>query len=192
MVEDNIYLYNLSMIYACDSKGGIGKDGRLPWPKLDRDMLRFMERTQNSSIVIAGRKTYDSIPNKLAGRKCFVVTRNADYDGLKEGDHCGPLFIEGWDNFDVKIRDVAFIARKLGRTVISDIMVIGGGEIYRMFAPYANKLYVTEIEGDYDCDTFFQYHKDTKEWDYVVDGVNINDKKTGINYCFKEYFRKNG
>ncbi len=120
----------LSMIYACDEQNAIGKDGDLPW-RQSTDLQHFKRITLGGTIVM-GRKTWDSLPGKLPNRRHMVMTRS-DRDDVETID------------FDA----VLSMAEK------EEIFVIGGGEIYRLFMPYVDKIYRTIIHCKVeDPDTF--------------------------------------
>jgi dihydrofolate reductase len=127
----------VSLIVAVDRAGGIGKAGRLPW-HLRSDMQRFKQLTMGHHILM-GRKTYQSIGKPLAGRNTIIVTRNPAYQAegcmVVQSMQAGLLLAEGSGE--------------------NEIFVIGGGEIYAQALPYASRLYLTRVETDASCDTFF-------------------------------------
>lgn len=118
----------IKLIWAQDETGGIGKDGDIPW-KCPADLKHFAKKTKGTTVVM-GRKTWDSLPfkNGLPGRKNLVLTRD-------------PNFLEAET---VTLEE----ALKL------DCWVIGGGEVYEHFLPYAKEVHISYIGGDYSCDTF--------------------------------------
>lgn len=136
------------MIAAVAQNGIIGKDNDLVW-NLPDDMKYFMQTTSGHPIIM-GRKNYESIPDKfrpLPNRTNIIVTRNIDY--LAEG----AIVVNS-------LEDALESARETGSP---EVFIIGGGEIYSIGFPYADKLYLTEIEGIYDGDTFFPEF-DRDEW----------------------------
>lgn len=129
----------VSLIVAIAANGVIGRDGTLPW-RLSTDMRRFKADSMGNPIIM-GRKTFDSIGKALPGRLNIVVTRNPDwsFDGVEA----------------VSTVEAALdLARKRAETMAEadEICVIGGGEIYAIALPLADRLRVThilaEIEGD--------------------------------------------
>lgn len=133
------------MIVALDSVNGIGKNGKLPW-HIPEDLKHFAKLTkgQGNNAVLMGRKTYESIGKKLPGRINIVLTTQPD---MVSED---PDLI-----FMNSISDVLDYSDNLS---LDDLWIIGGGKIYDLFFKKSyeiDKLYVTEINGNYDCDTFF-------------------------------------
>ena len=134
----------LSLIVAMDRNRVIGKDNRLPW-YISEDLKRFKALTMGHPIVM-GRKTFESIGRVLPGRLNIVVTRQKNYvvpDGAKVADG-----IEG------------ALAQARGS---SQVFVIGGQELYDHAVPMAQCLYVTEVDGSFEGDTYFA-PIDPRQW----------------------------
>lgn len=123
------------LVAAIGDDLSLGKSGGLLW-NIPEDLKHFREITLGKTIVM-GRKTWESIGGKpLPGRKNLVMTRNSE--GIDEKY----LYREGYE----------------------DLYVIGGGEIYRYFLPFSDKLYLTRVHKEYpDADTFFP-KIDKSEW----------------------------
>lgn len=155
----------ISIIAAMDEKRGIGKNGRLPW-HLPEDLKRFKEITSNHTIIM-GRKTFESIGKPLPNRKNIVITGDL---GFKIND------LRTGDNF--------LIANSLDEALENskgDAFIIGGGEIFKQAIQKADKLYLTLVDGDFNCDTFFpDYSEFTKE-NFIGAG-----EENGIKYKFIE------
>ena len=134
-----------------DEKRGIGKQNKLLFA-IPMDMKRFRTLTKNH-VVIMGRKTFESVlsynKNKpLPLRTNVVVSRSRDFSAF------GAITAKSLDQ-------ALDIARK---TNDDEIFIMGGGEIYREALPFADKLYLTLVKGDFGADTFFpDYSKFTKE-----------------------------
>ncbi len=111
----------LSMIFACDENGAIGKDGDLPW-RQSTDLQHFKRTTLNKTVVM-GRKTWDSLGRPLPNRRNVVMTRHGVDD-------------------DVEVMSFDEI---MALSDEEDVMVIGGGEIYALFLPYAKEIHRTVI-----------------------------------------------
>lgn len=126
-------------ILACDSEGGIGKNGGLPWPHSSEDMKWFRENTEGG-IVVMGRKTWESIGCRpLPRRKNIIITNtrvHGDYDAVYHGEMQRVLQTIQSDHPSV------------------DVWIIGGGEIYRQALPFCDEVYLTRFYEKYDCDTF--------------------------------------
>ena len=126
----------ISFVVAVSRNGVIGNDGGLPW-RISTDLKRFKEITMGKPVVM-GRKTWESLPRKpLPGRRNIVITRQ--------------------DGFQAPGADVVRSPREAVILCASDpeIAVIGGGEIYRLFWPLVDRLYVTEVDLDVAGDTHF-------------------------------------
>jgi dihydrofolate reductase len=118
-----------------DRNGLIGAAGRLPW-HASADLKRFKARTMGHHLVM-GRKTFESIGRLLPGRTSVIVTRQADYR------------VPG-----------AVVAHSLSEAIEhaagdTEVFVIGGAELFRDALPIADRIYVTEVEGQYQGDVFF-------------------------------------
>jgi dihydrofolate reductase len=172
------------LIVAIDEKNGIGKQGRLPWT-LSKDMQHFKAVTMKTSshdrvnAVVMGRKTWESIPEKfrpLAGRLNLVLTKNKDYQLPN-----GVLSVQDLDAALDLLNGQDYQAK------IAAIFVIGGASVYHhaIGHPLCRKIYVTKIEDDFLCDTFFPSFED--QFQLVDQSVRFCEK--GINYFFCEYKR---
>ena len=125
------------MVVAVSRNGVIGREGALPW-HISSDLKRFKEITMGKPVVM-GRKTWESLPKRpLPGRRNIVLTRTPGYRA------------EG-----AEVAVSAAQAQALCRDA-EEVAVIGGGEIYRLFWPLAQRLYVTEVDAVVDGgDTHF-------------------------------------
>tara|TARA_B100000029_G_scaffold483487_1_gene534692 strand:+ start:662 stop:1147 length:486 start_codon:yes stop_codon:yes gene_type:complete len=160
---------NIILIAAIANNGVIGKEGKIPW-YLKEDLQHFKNLT-TGSIVIMGRKTYESIGKPLPNRNNIVLTRNPK--NIKN-------IIEVTDT-----QEALNTALKINK----DIYVIGGEFIYREFLPMAVKMYLTEIDLDVKGgDVFFPYWS-KKEWE-EISRFSKKDIDQNISYSFVEYERK--
>jgi len=142
-----------SIIVAVDNKNGIGINNQLPW-QLKADMKWFKEittagQTDRQNVVIMGRKTWDSIPPKfrpLPNRINIVITRTPDQC---QAPHCATSFEEALQ-----------LAYQLGQK----FFVIGGSSIYQLAFnhPDLENLFITEIDRDFKCDSFFPDYRHLK------------------------------
>ena len=159
--------YNISLIVCHDSKGGIGKNGKLPW-NVPEDLALFREITigkNKNNVVIMGRKTWDSIPDKfrpLRDRVNIVFTKETRDE--QENVH-----------FVSSMEECAKIIGKLER-IPDEVFAIGGSQIYKMFGHIAKKSYVTVLSKDHQCDTFFNAHVDQSEPNWqITNTVQLSD-----------------
>ncbi len=125
----------ISMIVAAAANNTIGKDGALPW-HLPDDLRRFKAITMGKPIVM-GRRTHESIGRPLPGRQNIVITRTP---GFEAG---------GCDVVGSPADALAAAADA------EEVVVIGGGEIYRQFLPWTERIYMTRVEAQVDGDAFF-------------------------------------
>lgn len=125
----------ISLIAAVSLNGVIGREQKLPWD-LPEDLKRFKEITYGAPVIM-GRKTYESIGRLLPGRKNIIITRKTDL-----------------------IIPKAWLAASLERAIeeagnAPEIFILGGGEIYRLALPIADRLYLTEVDVTIEGDTTF-------------------------------------
>ena len=129
----------ITLIYARASNGAIGYEGQLPW-HLPADLKRFKALTMGKPMIM-GRKTFESLPGLLPGRRHIVLTRRELWDS--EGAEV------------VRSVDEALAVAGEGNPE-SAIMVVGGAAIYDVFRPLAHRIEVTEIHADFRGDTFMK------------------------------------
>mgnify|MGYP001324851654 FL=1 len=121
----------LSMIFACDEKGAIGKEGDLPW-RQSSDLKHF-KRTTLEKIVVMGRKTWESLGQPLPKRRNIVMTRRGVDDDVET----------------MSFEQVMSLAEE------HEVMIIGGGEIYELFLEHAKEIHRTVIHTVvHEADTF--------------------------------------
>jgi dihydrofolate reductase len=132
----------ITLVLARADNGVIGKDGDLPW-RLPADLKHFKAITAGHPMIM-GRKTFDSLPGLLPGRRHIVLTRDAAW--ASEGAEAA--------------QDIA------GAIALADApvaMVIGGAEIYRLFLPLADRIELTEVHVDAEGDAAIAY-PDPADW----------------------------
>ena len=134
---------SLSLIVAIAKNRVIGVNNTLPW-HLPEDLKRFRALTTGHHIIM-GRKTYDSLGRLLPGRTTVIVTRNPDYK------------VEG----AIVVHSLEAAIEACGDD--NEAFLIGGAELYKDGLKLANKLYITEIEAEYEGDAFFPEF-DMLEW----------------------------
>ena len=125
----------LSIIAAIDKNRCIGNKGQLLC-RIPSDLKNFRRLTYGRSVVM-GRKTFESIGKPLEGRLNIILTRNRELeiDNCKVVNH---------------INEVLAMKRNL-----SEIFIIGGGEVYKAFFEYVVRMYLTKIDAEFEGDTFF-------------------------------------
>jgi len=130
----------LAIVVAIGDGGVIGKAGALPW-RIPEDLQHF-KRTTMGHAIIMGRKTHASIGRPLAGRRNIVVSRTAD----------------GFDGCETARSLEEAVA--LARTTDEEPRVIGGAAVYEAALPLATRIFLTEVGGAHEGDTFFHLSRD--------------------------------
>ena len=141
---------NFSIILAVDSKNGLGKENTLAW-RLSGDMKYFKkttvltEKPDDINVVIMGRKTWDSIPEKfrpLPGRINCVLTRDKNF----EDEWC-----VSFNSLDSCLKDIENMKN------IWKVFIIWGAKIYNQVLKDSRleKIYLTQVKWDFGCDVFF-------------------------------------
>lgn len=133
-----MFNFSISLIVAMDKNRLIGANGRLPW-HLPDDMKWFREQTMGKPVIM-GRKTFESIPERfrpLPGRHNIVLTHRRDYAAE------GVTVVHTIEAALTAAGDVA------------EIVVIGGAELYTQLLPQADRLYLTQIDAEFDGDAYF-------------------------------------
>lgn len=125
----------VSMVAAMAENGVIGKSGRLPWHLPDE--IKHFKRLTVDHTVIMGRKTYEEVGRPLPNRRNVVISRNPEFRSS------GVTVVPNLDE-----------ALALGATE-DEVFVIGGGEIYRLAMPRADRLYLTTVHAPFEGDTTF-------------------------------------
>ena len=129
----------MELIVAMSKNKVIGKDNKMPW-HLKEDLAYFRQKTMGHSVIM-GRKTFESIGKPLPFRENILLTTNTNKK------------IEGALIMHTKEAVLASLERD------KKYFVIGGAEIFKLFLPYVDKLWITQIEEEIDGDTFFPNYK---------------------------------
>lgn len=159
----------LSIIVAKSKNNVIGKDNKLIW-NIPDDLKRFKKLTTNHTIIM-GRKTFESLGRVLPNRKHIVLTNDKRYTV---------------DNPNVQIiHDVEELSKYEEDN--QEHFVIGGAMIYKLLLPKCNRLYITEIDEEFEGDTFFPEIKQA-EWKIVKKEEGPQDDNT-FKYYYIDYER---
>lgn len=135
------------MVAAVDINGGLGRDNKLLW-NIPEDLKRFKEITSGKNIVM-GRKTLESLPRLLPNRHHIVLTKNVNYS--RDG-------VEIFNN----VEDILLKYKE------EDLYIIGGSEVYSIFAALCDSIELTIVFGNYNADVFFP---DITSHDWTVEFV---------------------
>ena len=150
----------ITLIAAMARNRAIGFDGGMPW-HLPAELKHFKASTMGKPIVM-GRKTWESIGRALPGRQNIVVTRKRAYQA--EGCTVVPSF------------DQAMKA-----AVGEEVMIIGGGQLYRQALPLADRMLLTLVDCEPEADTWFpEWNKD--EWREISRRSQVADENNELAY----------
>lgn len=127
----------VSLVVAMAENNVIGKDGDLPW-HIPADLKHFKAVTMGKPIVM-GRRTYESIGRPLPGRLNIVVTRDPS---------------RRWDGIEA-VQSLSDALARAAADGAEEIMIIGGGDLYRAAMPLAQRIYLTRVHEKVEGDTVF-------------------------------------
>lgn len=135
---------NFAAVVAHDKNGLIGGNNKLLW-HLPDDLKNFKNLTLNSTVVM-GRKTFESMGKPLPKRLNVILTKDKNF----KAENCLVYH---------RVEDVI-------RDFVEDprVYVIGGGEIYKQFFPFIQRIYTTLVEGEYAGDTYFPEYGEDLGW----------------------------
>jgi dihydrofolate reductase len=133
----------ITLVVARAQNGVIGREGKLPW-HLPADLKRFKALTMGS-VMVMGRRTFESLPGLLPGRRHIVLTRDRTWDA------------EG--------AEVAYDVDEALRLADGEpVSVIGGADIFSLFMPLADRIELTEVLEGVPGDTLIDDPRDTGSW----------------------------
>ena len=161
----------ISFVVAATENNVIGKNNDLPW-SLPDDM-KFFVRTTRGHHILMGRKNLESFGKLLPKRTNIIITTKKDYQF--EGAVVKHSIEEG----------IQF-AKDRGE---KELMIIGGGEIYRQTLPITDRIYLTRIHTELEGDTFFP-ELDRNEWKEVSSEYHPADENHKYDFTFKVLERK--
>lgn len=157
------------MIVATDNKGGIGKNNRLPWSiKEDMRYFRLSTTGNGNNAIVMGRKTHESIGMILPKRENIIITRNTNYES--------PILKYSSVDIQPNIKnDAESVIKHCKERKFDVLWVIGGAEIYKLFMDITDELFLTKIDYDYRCDTFFPLNFEENFVLRNIDFHSVND-----------------
>lgn len=121
----------MKLIVACDPKGGIGYENKLPWSKIEGDLPRFKELTTGKNIVM-GKRTWESLPKKpLPNRHSYVLSKTS---------------IPG----AITLSDISLLPNTAG----NEAWIIGGGNTINQCWNMIDEIHLSKTFTEYTCDTF--------------------------------------
>lgn len=160
----------ISLVVAAAKNNAIGKDNKLLWC-LPNDMKFFKNVTWGMPVVM-GRKTFEALGKPLKGRKNIVITRRANWNVA------GTIQVKNLD-------DAEFLVTNMD---VKEMMVIGGGEIYKLAFAKAKRIYITRVDAELDGDTYFPVI-DPGTWKLVSKRDYDADQHHQYGYSFQVWER---
>jgi dihydrofolate reductase len=163
----------LSAVVAASENNAIGKDNKLLW-HLPNDM-KFFKNITWAMPVLMGRKSFESLGSKaLKGRFNIIITRQTDFNA--EGVTVAK-----------SIDDAIAIAQQHD---YKELMVLGGGEIYKLALPKTDRIYITRVHATFEnADAFFPAINEN-EWKLTSNEDFFKDEKHAYDYSFQLWERK--
>ena len=156
------------MIAAVADNNALGKNNDLLW-HLPNDFKRFKAITSGHYIIM-GRKTFESFPKPLPNRTHVIISRQKEY----------------------KVAGCVVVSSLEEALSVSpaneDVFIIGGGEIYNLALPIANKLDLTKVHHTFKADAYFP-EIDPKQWKLTNSEHHSKDEKHEYDYSFESYER---
>ena len=159
----------VTLIAAMGKNHAIGLDGAMPW-HLPAELQHFKQETMGKTILM-GRKTWQSIGRPLPGRQNIVISRNPDFCATGAAV-------------------VGSFAAAIEIAEADEIMVIGGGQLYSLALPLANRMLLTIIDIEPSADTWFPKWDD-EQWQQSGEKHYQADEKNKLAYRIVELKRIN-
>jgi dihydrofolate reductase len=156
----------ISFVVAIDRNRLIGNGNALPW-RLPDEIRRFKEITMGHPVLM-GRKTYESIPEKfrpLSGRTNIILTTQENYEAP------GCTVVHSLDSA------LSAVSPE------QELMVIGGASVFEELMPLVDRLYLTEIDGEYEGDVYFD-ELDLREWRETSREYHPSDERHDSAFTF--------
>ncbi|MEC5165012.1 dihydrofolate reductase [Flavobacterium sp. PL11] len=157
------------MIAAAAENNALGKDNKIIW-HLPNDYKRFRLLTSGHHIIM-GRKTFESLGKPLPNRKHIIITNQENY--------------QAQDCIIVNSMEKALDACPANE----DSYIIGGGEIYSLGMPFAEKLEITRVHESFDGDAYFP-EIDNIKWNLENSVFNAKDDRHNYDYTYNTYIKK--
>jgi len=151
------------LVAAAAENNALGKDGKLLW-HLPADFKHFKELTSGHHIIM-GRKTFESFPKPLPNRVHIVISRQPDYNP----DGC------------IVVGSLEQAIAKVPKD--ENAFIIGGGEIYNLAIPLADRIELTKVHAHFDADAFFP-DIDPTQWKVCREEYHPMDEKHAYDFTF--------
>ena len=159
----------LTMIAAAAKNDALGKDNDLIW-HISEDLKRFKRLTSGHTIIM-GRKTFESMPKALPNRTNIVLTNKKDYQPE------GAIVVHTIEDALNLVKDD------------TQPFIIGGGEIYRLFMPYCDRIELTRVHHNFEADVFFP-QIDLNQWKEIARENIDATKEQPYHYSYITFEKK--
>ena len=158
-------------IWAQDKSGIIGKNNHLPW-HLPKDLKHFKETTLNQAILM-GRVTFEGMNKRLLpNRETLILTTQSDYQ------------VEG-ANVVTSVEEVLTWYTNQDKT----LYIVGGSQVYKLFEPYVDELFVTQVQAEVDGDTYFPREFDFSKFSLVSSELYGKDEQNEFDFTIEHCVR---
>lgn len=163
----------LSLLVAMAKNRVIGRNNQLPW-HLPADLKHFKFLTMGQTIVM-GRKTFESIGRPLPGRANIIITRQTDYEAP------GAIVVNS-------LEDALLICEENG-SHDSEHFIIGGEKLYSQTIKICQRIYITEIQRDFEGDVYFpEFNR--ADWEEIQRDKHVSEKDDNLEFHFVVLERK--
>lgn len=163
----------ITLIAAAAENNALGKNNEMIW-HLPDDFKRFKKLTSGHDIIL-GRKTYESLDGPLPNRKHIIITRQKNYAQNVDSSCCTV---------------VESIEEAIAKTNASEEnFVIGGGEIYKLALPLADKIELTRVHSAFEADAYFPEF-DNENWILENQEYHPKDEKHKVDFTYQTFIKK--
>ena len=163
----------ITLIAAAAENNALGKNNEMIW-HLPDDFKRFKKLTSGHDIIL-GRKTFESFDKPLPNRRHIIITRQENYAENIDQSCCIV---------------VSSIEEAIAQTnAEEENFVIGGGEIYTLALPLADKIELTRVHGIFDADAYFPTF-DTEKWHLDSEEYHSTDEKHKVDFTYQTFLKK--
>lgn len=163
----------ITLIAAAAENNALGKNNEMIW-HLPDDFKRFKKLT-SGHFIIMGRKTYESLDGPLPNRTHIIITRQENYAEKIDANCC--IVVDS-------IEDA--IAKSASE---DETFVIGGGEIYKLALPLADKIELTRVHGTFEADAYFP-EIDENKWNLVNEDYHPKDEKHNFDFTYQTFMKQ--
>ncbi len=160
----------ISHIVAASENNVIGNNQDLPW-KLPDDM-RFFVKTTKGHHILTGRKNFETFGKALPHRVNMIITRDTSFSA----------------NDAIVFHDIQSAIQHAKDNGETELMIIGGGEIYRQTLKLTDRIYLTKVHTEMDGDTYYP-NLDKEHWNLISEEYHSKDEKHAFAFSFQLWER---